>query len=119
MLEGTQVNPELCPSACYKSCAGGEAAYASQFDEIKKVLPPSRILLGSDIDAPLTFLKPSCSALQARYPLGYWNYAQLPELFQFLRERALLAAPPAGAEESETYEESMTEVFLRAWERVL
>lgn len=110
MLKGTVVPSHLCPAECHGHCEGGEAAYATQYETISKVLPSNRILIGSDIDAPITFLKPECAAIHAKRPKGYWNYAQLGDLYAFLSEKKLTPDPSKtpGAEE-----------FLKAWEKAV
>ncbi|MFL5812998.1 MAG: membrane dipeptidase [Bdellovibrionia bacterium] len=117
MLKGTRVNFDLCAAECNHHCEGGEAAYATQYQAMSKVIPPSRILIGSDIDAPISFLKPECEAVQAKLPKGYWNYAQLNELFAFLREKKLTPDATLGASEV-AMQNVLVVNFLRAWEKV-
>jgi microsomal dipeptidase-like Zn-dependent dipeptidase len=90
MLKGTEVPGKLCPPVCQGQCSGGEAAFATQYQELKNSLPASRIFIGSDIHAPIAFLKPECPEMKKQNPHGYWNYAQLPELVDFLKEPELL-----------------------------
>jgi microsomal dipeptidase-like Zn-dependent dipeptidase len=118
MLKGTHVNPALCATACNGHCDGGEAAYATQYQAMSKVIPPSRILIGSDIDAPLTFLKPECEAVKAKLPNGYWSYTQLNELYAFLREKKLTPDAALGGSEIAA-QNILIDNFLNAWEKVI
>jgi microsomal dipeptidase-like Zn-dependent dipeptidase len=117
MLKGTQVNPALCAAECGGLCDGGEAAYATQYQEISTVVPSSRILIGSDIDAPISFLKPECEAVKARLPTGYWKYSQLDELYAFLRKKKL--TPDTAVCGSEVITQNiLVDHFLKAWAKV-
>jgi microsomal dipeptidase-like Zn-dependent dipeptidase len=113
MLKGTNVPSHLCPAECNGRCEGGEAAYATQYEAISKLLPSSRIFIGSDIDAPITFLKPECSAVKAKKPDGYFSYAQLGELYGFLREKKLTP------DTSPHTDNVLVDEFLKAWEKVV
>jgi microsomal dipeptidase-like Zn-dependent dipeptidase len=108
-LIGTKVDPRLCADVCHGQCNGGEAAYATQFAQIDKTVPAERVLLGSDVDAPLNFLKPECDAQARINSRGYWSYAQFPELFEFLRKKGVIP--------SSLGDDYMVKSFLSAWEK--
>lgn len=112
MLKGTLVNPALCPSECGGHCEGGEAAFATQYEAISKIVPSKHIFFGTDIDAPINFLKPECDAMLDKLPLGYWRYSQLPDLFDFLRDRKLTPPPAPGGNEL------LVDSFLSTWAKV-
>jgi microsomal dipeptidase-like Zn-dependent dipeptidase len=112
MLKGTVVPPELCPVECNGQCEGGIAAFATQYAAMSKIVPPSHLSIGTDIDAPITFLKPSCPASAAIHPKGYWSYRQLPVLNAYLQDKHLTPeAAPGG-------NDARIDAFLSAWEKV-
>lgn len=106
MLGPTAVPPELCPSECSGECSGGAAAFLAQFKEASAVLTPHSVMIGSDINAPLSFLQPSCEASERRDPHGFWTYAQLFDLWKMLRDYGLLGPDP---------DRVMIDRFLEAW----
>lgn len=109
MLHGTQVDPRFCPAACHGSCQGGVPAFLTQFSQIQKaVAPQGAVMIGSDIDAPMAFLQPSCPGVGDRR--GLWNYAQLPLIWDALRDAGLL--------DSQTLREGMVPRFLDSWSQV-
>jgi microsomal dipeptidase-like Zn-dependent dipeptidase len=112
MLKGTTVPPELCPAECNGQCEGGIAALAAQFDGMKKIIPASHLFIGTDIDAPITFLKPTCNALAAIRPKGYWSYAQIPVLYTYLQDHKLGPEPGPGGTDPRV------DAFLNTWAKV-
>lgn len=109
MLRGTPVDPRFCPGACLGHCAGGLAAFLTQYHRlIEAVEPRGAVMIGSDIDAPLAFLKPSCP--KDGDPHGLWNYAQLSRIREALQGAGLL--------DERTLREGMVPRFLEAWARV-
>jgi hypothetical protein len=79
---------------------------------MKKAIPASHLFIGTDIDAPITFLKPACSALAAIRPKGYWIYAQIPVLYTYLQDHKLGPEPGPGGNDPRI------DAFLNAWAKV-
>src|SRR5262249_7327876 len=102
----------LCPAECQGHCEGGEAAFATQYEIISKIVPSSRIFFGTDIDAPINFLKPECEAMTDKLPLGYWRYSQLPDLYDFLREKKLTPEPAPGGNDR------LVDSFISVWAKI-
>ncbi len=84
MIRNTQVPPELCPAACAAECGAksgiGLPALLTQYRHIGQVIGFDSITLGSDINAPIQFMRPSCLDAQASQA-GFFQYGQLRELW--------------------------------------
>lgn len=113
MLEGTQELATCCPAACHAECEGGIAAFCSQFVEMSKKIPATSILIGTDADAPLTFLQPSCPSIEKSNPQGIWEYSQLPLLTKFLEIKGF--SPPETASKN-PLDDPRVNAFLTAWD---
>lgn len=109
MLEGTKVDARFCPASCNDRCAGGLAAFLTQFSEAQNATSPSQVLLGSDVDAPLNFLRPGCEEDRKQDPKGLWNYAQLSDVWQAVEKAGLLTPSEMS---------QVLDAFLNRWERV-
>ena len=98
MLAGTPGTPA--------GCGSGAAALLTQTQIFLKDLAPDQISLGSDTNAPISFLAPgdavSCPGDEAR---DWAQYGELGRLWRLLEERTPLRA------------ERSLEHFLRAWAR--
>lgn len=112
-LEGTTQLAACCPTACHAECEGGVAAFCSQFVEMTRKLPATSILIGSDMDAPLTFLKPSCPEIEKSNPRGIWEYGQLPVLAKFLELKGLT---PPETPSINPLDDFRVKAFLAAWD---
>jgi microsomal dipeptidase-like Zn-dependent dipeptidase len=109
MLLGTHVDPRYCPPACQGKCTGGIAAFLTQYAQAVQATSPTSVMVGSDIDAPLSFLQPGCPAEATRNPRGYWEYSQLNDVWRAIPENGIIPA---------SVQSKLVDVFLDHWAKV-
>ena len=108
MLKGTEVDPAYCDDPCRaagEKCQGGLPAFLTQYAQAQRAVAPAQVMIGSDIDAPLTFLGPACPAEKLQDPRGLADYGQLSVIGQALKNHSRETGDPV-------------DWFLTAWERV-
>jgi microsomal dipeptidase-like Zn-dependent dipeptidase len=102
MLAGTPVREDHCPT-------GGLQALALQYNEVRQLIGPESIALGSDYNGGIPHLRPTCGTGTSLDRDGLWNIGQVPELWQALTK--------AGAKTPSRLS-STIDRFLAAWSRV-
>ena len=108
MMAGTQVEASACAQPCGQTCMGGVPALVEQFKEVSRVVGPDSVSLGTDINAPLNFIQPDCAHPEAD-TRGFYQYGQLGELWDAMRERGIGSKNLPGL---------TLEKFFQVWGRV-
>ena len=80
MLTDTPVKPP---------CKGGVPAFLEQVRQMASVVGFNALTVGTDINAPLQFLKPDCATEPASR--GFWQYGNLPALWKVFPQRLSVA----------------------------
>lgn len=103
MLAYTLAPADLCPSVCQGSCVGGLPALATQFLALSRKLGPASVTISTDINAPMTMIKPLCDSEKKA---GFWNYGHLSSIWQALGDFGIGSTDAAVGR------------FLELWDRV-
>jgi membrane dipeptidase len=101
MLEGT-------PGTA--SCESGVLKLATQHARASEALGADAVMLGSDVNAPIPFLKPACgsgTSLDGEH--GFWKMDQTSELWAALRRAGAPVPDPLSKQ---------AEKFISAWEKI-
>jgi microsomal dipeptidase-like Zn-dependent dipeptidase len=86
MMGNTVVDPCFMAHPCVSACPGGLPALLTQFKIVSQFVGTDRVTLGSDINAPLSFLPPQPG--EPDNARGYYRYGQLKDLWAAMEPHA-------------------------------